>query len=366
MKNLGKIGLWLLGAAVIYVGGRWIIKRSKATYAELERREKENREILRKTGRTEEEVEGEDLDSSEDSEKIDYDINLSKRLFHDCRFLSSLPIDVVDSVEILKEYDQHVVHVNQSFDRRSKRNVLNFLFEIPMSALSRDDRDRKYSDGNTNFMDFKRAICGRWDHEKGAIVEEGFQKTMESIVKNPEHLGLTIVNGNYTYCDGWVEPYAFISYEEKEDEEWISKTNLIKLEKDIIENNPFNPEHFMATDFIYDLNQVYSQQGEERNNLKIDSNNDAFRNIEVIDAFIAIRVSFYVQDKFHMDGINAKSGLKILEEIYDKLEIEGRRSNGRSGAFVYDKFLFYKEDRNDDISVYYEDNGVIKDMALYD
>ena len=72
--NLGKAALVLLA-----VGGGlyWVIKHSKKTYQEIGRREKENREILKKSGFTEEDLDI--LSQKEEGEDcIDEKINLCK------------------------------------------------------------------------------------------------------------------------------------------------------------------------------------------------------------------------------------------------------------------------------------------------
>lgn len=370
MKNQGKAGLWLLGAVVVGTLGYWIFKRSKKTYAELNRRDEEAKEALKKSGLSEDEIligderelndepqGGYSGNASDDTERVDTDINLCGKLFHDSRYMSDdLPIDAVDTIDILanhndqNNYDKSIVHVMQSFARKENRNVLDFIFEVPLSAISKDH----HSSGNVRIGDFSRVLRGRWDHESGAQIDGGFSKTMEDIVRDPENLGINISSGQFVYCPGWVEAYGNIMYEKRsEDGTWKRAYQTIKLDKRFIEDNVFNPDHTTASEFVADLNREYAKSGGTRR-LKFDASTEDYRNCEVLSAFLGIRVSFYIQDKYHMDGINPTSGLKIIEEIYNDLEISDL--NDKS-VFNYDKFLFYETDLEDDVRVYTEGDG---------
>lgn len=332
---------WL---AVVAAGGYAIwktVQNARKEYKELKLREEVNKTLPK------DESEPEVIVESQEESKIDYEINLPKRLFREVRFNLSnidLPVDCVDLDSILSENgaSEHVIHVTQSFDKSSKRNVLNFLFEIPCSALpniKNGEVRRRYSDGNTCVGDFVHAIKGKYNHEKSEMDFRGFSERMENIVSDPENLGIPI-NKSRAFRDCRIEGYLYVTYEQKnEDDEWEAVSGLITLDKSIYTKNPFDSDHESMTDYVYDIKKYYAKEGVE--NVKLESSDpDKFRNIEIQDAIATIRVSFNMQDKRNIDGINHVSGAKILKAIYDELRITGFDR----GEFCYEYFMFYEPD----------------------
>lgn len=332
------------------------IQNARKEYKELELREKENKKLPAGANPDPEDVV---VDTQEEEkEQVDYEINLPKRLFRELWFdLSNtgLPIECVDGDEIFGENhtSEHVVHVFQSFDNRTKRNVLNFLYQLPYSALPNvhdegiGEVKRKFIDGNTCVGDFVRAIKGKYNHEKGEMDFRGFSGKMEEIVKDPENIGLAISNSR-AFKDCRLEGYIFVTYKQKnEDGEWEPISKMIPLEKNIYENNPFNSDHTSMTDYIYDLTEHYAEKDAKPVQLET-SDPENYKDLVVEDGFAAIRVSFNMQDKRNIDGINSNSALKIIKETYESLDVRGYGK----GVFNYEHFLFYDPDSVDSVSVF--------------
>lgn len=350
-----KIGLSVLAVAAGLVGAWWIYSKSKKTYKELERREEENREILKKSGLTDEQVdqlmvEAQEEEKNNGSESLgqDYDLNMCEKLFEAVRFKSvEIPSENVSVDEILDNDTEHVIHVVQRFDKRNSRDVLDFLFEIPTSALI-DSRDggrskRKSSDGNTCVQDFARAIKGIFDHEKGELVDRGYVGEMESIAKDEENLGFKVKGGKF-FVESMIEGYYYVRFEEKDEDtdKWYERSAMIRIDRSMYENNPWNEDHTRVTDYVYDLRQAYSEKDATYVELPVDS--ERVRNVEVVDAIAVVRVTFNIQGGKHLDGINITSGLKILENIWNEFEVHkdhGTRNENEKDLFTYDYFLFY-------------------------
>jgi hypothetical protein len=348
-----KVGLIVLGCAVVLGGVYFIYKHAKKTYREIDRREKENKNILEKSGLTEEDFEKEDENSGSDRESgVDYDINLSKKLYEKMRFDSGIDLDCIDLEKILDEGpSEHVVHVYQRFDNRTRRNILDFLFEIPLSALPEGPmakNKRSYADGNTCVGDFVRTVKGKWDEKKECPVQ-GWVEWMREIVQDPENLGFNIKKGNF-FVDCQLEGYIYLSYErfDEESKEWQEVKSFGKVQRTMFENNPLDSSHTKLTEYVYDVAEVLSK-GEEVVSLPLDS--DEYRNAKICDIICAVRVSFNMQDRWHVDGINVTSASKILNKIYEESEVSGYRD----GIFRYERFLFYDPDAIDCVCVFSEE-----------
>lgn len=350
-----KVGLIVLGCAVVLGGVYFIYKHARKTYREIERRENENKKILEKSGLTEEDFEKEDENSGSDRESgIDYDINLSKKLYERMRFDSDIELDCIDSDKIIKEGpSEHVVHVYQRFDDRTKRNILDFLFQLPLSALPEGPlakNKRSYADGNTCVGDFVRTVKGTWNDEEKCSVQ-GWVEWMREIVQDPENLGFNIKKGDF-FVDSQLEGYIYLSYErfDEESREWEEVRSFGKVHRTMFENNPFDPSHTKLTEFVYDVAEAI-KSGEGEVSLPLDS--DECRNAKICDIICAVRVSFNMQDQWHIDGINVTSAGKILDKIYEKSEVSGYKD----GIFRYERFLFYDPDAIDSVCVFSEERN---------
>lgn len=362
--NTKKIGLGALAVAALGYLGWWIYTRSKKTYKELERREEENAKILSKTGLTEEQVDNISVGISAGDDE-DCVPNMCKELFSAVRFSSEeIPQECVDVDEILNKDTQHVIHVVQRFDKVSSREVLDFLFEIPTSALL-DDRyggrqKRSYKDGNTCVQDFAKAIKGIYDRDREELIDRGYVGEMEKIAKDPENLGLKISGGKF-FIDSRIDGYYYINFEALDEEtgEWYERSGLVRIDKSVYENNPWNEEHTRVTEFVYDLRQAYSVEGAEY--IVIPTDEKVVRNAKVIDAIAVIRTTFNIQGGHNLDGINVTSGLKILEDIYNNFEVHKNHGTGNEtekDMFTYDYFLFYNPRQSGDrLEVFDTENG---------
>lgn len=374
MKKSLKICLGLATLAAAGIAILKIFRDAKKEYKELELREKVNQTLPRTENPGESKVDTED----EEEDQVDYETNLPKRLFREVRYNLSnidLPVDCVDLDYVFegKYPSEHVVHVKQCFDERSNRNVLDFLFEIPISALPNvKDKtvkvERKYTDGSTCVGDFVRAIKGVYDRDLNEVTDRGFAGEMEDIVTNAENLGIQIKNSK-AFRDCRLEGYIFLSYQEKdeEDDEWFDVVRLLPVNKSICENNPYNETHTSATDYIFDL-KSHLREGEDGPVLE-SSDPEKFRNLKVLDGFAAVRVSFNMQDKRNIDGINHASGAKIMKMISENLRIyrgDQYDEDQKGGVFEYTSFMFYDPDSISTVSVFdVNDNGNLVVSELF-
>jgi hypothetical protein len=352
--------LWTIGAIVLATAGAvyYVYRQVKRTMKELDRREEENRTISQNLGLKEEDMNPETEAEVED--QIDYEINLPKRLFRECRFNAAFPIECVDTDYTLgcernengkiQYYSpkENVIHVTQGFDAKRKRNVLNFLFEIPLSSYNKKS---KFTDGDVNIGEIIKVVMGNLikedqdDEESGKYRREGgFVETMKEIVNAPENLGFSITNPD-TFIGCWKRGYFYLSYEERVDGEWVKINKLAPIEKNIWRINPFNREELKTvSDFVGVIRNAYEKDGTKHIEL-IAEDPLRFRNIVIEDAIMTIQVSFYMQDKLNICGINPQSATEILKQILD-LEFEGK------GDFGYRYFSFYNPEEDRAISVY--------------
>lgn len=350
-------GLLLLGAGVAV----WLSKRVKSTCKELENREKENEDALKESGLTEEKPREEVIALDDDGTEVDIEVNLPKALNEMISKDSNYLIEAVDVDEFIfgNKVSEHVVHIMQRYDRGLKRNVVDILFEIPLSALwSGKDagKKRSYYDGNTCVGDFVTTIRGKYNEDLDRV-ENGFEEVIRYLVDNKIILGTTLKKGKKakdTIIYSGVSAYITATYERRdEDGEWETITSMLDItKKKLIKENPFNPEHERATEFVCDMRVALDETDNERGiAMGIENtaeNSENYRNFFVQDAIAAIRITLAVQDRVNLDGINAATLKQIADHIYNKLEIEGM--NG--GVFRYEHFLCYMPDTPGEVVVY--------------
>ena len=372
MKTSKIIGLGL-GVLGVVGGVYWIITKTRKTYGELDRREKENDQILVKSGLTKEEVDQlsseENQEGSETAEKPGGDIrlNLCRKLFEGVLYgKANIPIDCLNVDDCKKT--EKVTHVLQRFDDRLGREVLDFLFEIPTSALPdyRDggERIRRREDGYTSVKDFSKAIKGEYDVEQQKSISKGFSGDMEMIVQNEQFLGFKMKGGNLE-ADSRVDGYIYLKYDKKDENgEWDTYSKFMKIPKEICRQNPWNEKHQRVTDFVFDLKEAMKTEPQETLGKLLTHGGDPeiIRNPRIVDTFAAIRVTFCIQGGQFLDGINITSGCKILEKIYEDLIITGTpgpRYGSGECEFRYDNFLFYDPDEDEVVVFDYsmDDNG---------
>ena len=371
MKTSKIIGLGL-GVLCVVGGVYWIITRTRKTYGELDRREKENDQILMKTGLTREDVDqlaseetNEGSETAEERPGEEIHLNLCKKLFEGVlRGKASIPIECLN-VDDCKRTEK-VTHVLQRFDDKLRREVLDFLFEIPTSALLdyRDggDRVRRREDGFTSVRDFSEKIKGKYDMEQRVVISKGFSGDMEMIVQNEQFLGFKLKGGNLE-ADSRVEGYIYLKYDKRDENgEWDTYSKFIKIPKELCKQNPWNPDHQKVTDFVHDLKEAMKTKPQKVLGKMLTHGGDSerIRNPRIVDTFAAIRVTFCIQGGQFLDGINVTSGCKILENIYEDLAITGNpglRYGGNDCEFRYDNFLFYDPDDSEDVTVFdYEED----------
>lgn len=340
--NLGKAALVLLA-----VGGGlyWVIKHSKKTYQEIGRREKENREILKKSGFTEEDLDI--LSQKEEGEDcIDEKINLCKKLYEQIRFESTMPIDVVDLDGI--NHSEKVIHVCQRFDKKTKRNLLDLCFQVPVSALSGNRGSRNYANGNTCVGDFISTIRGKFNETENKL-EGGWIEWMEDVVRENQNFGNGKIINKGRLVDSRLEGYYYITAEKNfgdvGEDDWQPIGMFFSIPPGIFKNNPYNSDHDKLTDYILDLiSELDNNSNGEGVDLCGVNPGDDVRNVKIVDVICAVRVSFVMQDQWNLDGINATSAIKILETVYNDLEIQG----AGDGIFNYEYFLIYDPDSYSD------------------
>ena len=360
-----KAGIGFLAVVGGLVGVWWIYRHAKKTYRELERREEENREILSKTGMSEEEADKISVssamqnisapqektkitESEKTSEDSDYDINLVKKLFTWARFDSDIPVECMDIDEISSEERENIVHFIQRYDPKKGRNMLDLLFELPTSALP-DVKEggkarRRHADGMTCVGDFMKTLRGKFDEETGILKKSEVILDWEKMVRDEKNVGFKIKSS--IGADVNLEGYFFLEYEEFIDDEWKTCTKMVKILPEFYKNNKLNPNHTRVTDYVCDIKDYYEDK--EVDNLPISSATDNIRNIEILGAMIAIRVTFPMQDTMHIDGINFESAKEILRDIYYKLEVKG----SGDGSFKYEYYLFHNPNFDEVEEVY--------------
>lgn len=355
MKKTEKLGLGVLALAAVVAGGYWLYVRTRKTYKELVRRDEENREILKKSGLTPEQVDQmmvenaeKDLSGQEVEEKEqDFGQDLCKTLFQAARFESTeIPVESFNVDEMYERGSERVIHVQQRFDKRSQRDVLDLLFQIPLTAPLGDKWNRNNND-MPGVKDFKRAIRGEFDHDKGKVIDRGYIDKMEEIVRDEKNLGLKISGGKF-FVESYIEGYYYITFEQQyeDDEEWYERSGMIRIAKTSYENNPWNPEHTKVIDYVRDLHEAKG----DADYIELPFSGDNVRNVKVVDAIAVIRATFNIQGGKNLDGINKTSALEILHDIYNNFEIykdHGTKNEGDKG-FYYDYFVFYNPDPEGD------------------
>ena len=361
MKKSTKTGLVIGGLLCLGAGVLWLTKRVKSTCKELEKREEENREVLEQSGLvddglTKEEVIGVDEDGTE----VDIIVNLPKQLND---MISNDPKYEVEAIDVNKfifgnqGVSEHVVHFLQRYDKGLKRNVLDILFEIPISAQwsgANAAKRRSQEDGYTCVGNFMSTIRGNYNSEKD-IVENGFLELIQYLIDSKTILGKPLKKNKKTIIYSGISGYMHITYKEKSttgEDEWLTTTRMIEVPRELYKNNPFNEEHDGITDFICDLREEM-EKSKDKDGLSLDlskfvKNSREFKDFRILDAISTIRVTLAVQDRLHLDGINDNTLKQVVDSIYNKLEIEGMKG----GIFRYEHFLCYVPDLDGEVKVY--------------
>lgn len=361
MKKTTKTGLVIGGLLCLGAGVLWLAKRVKSTCNELEKREKENHEVLEQSGLSNENLSNEEvIGIDEDGTEVDIIVNLPKQLNDMISSDPNYAIEAVDIQEFIygdRGASEHVVHFLQRYDKGLKRNVLDILFEIPISAQwsgSNAAKRRSQEDGYTCVGNFMSTIRGNYNEEKD-IVENGFLELIQYLIDSKTYLGAPLKKNKKTIIYSGISGYMHITYKERSrnnEDEWITTTRMIEVPRELYKNNPFNAEHTGITDFICDLREEMGKSSDE-NGLSLDllkfvKNSQEFKDFRVLDAISTIRVTLAVQDCIHMDGINSITLKQIVDNIYNKLEIEGMKG----GIFRYEHFLCYVPDLDGEVKVY--------------
>lgn len=349
MKKSKNWGLLIAGLAVLGGGAWFIINRARKTYQELGRREEENREILEKSGLKEEDLDKKAPLPGDPDYGVDTEIYLP-RLIYEEAFQSNLEDDCLDLDRAIggdgHSPSEHVVHIRQRFDTKIKRNVLDFLFEIPLSAIPEDRDSRKFTDGNTCVANFVTAIRGEKNKETGKY-NGGLAKEMERIINDSRYNGINI-DRMRARCivDQRIEAYYFVAYKELDDngEDLISCSAMLPVPKEHYENNIYNSDHTRASDFVGDLASVILEKGPQ----ELEFERKDIVEAQVRDVILTFRVTVKLRDAYHIDGINVKSAIAILEYIADEFNVIG----WGGGSFKYTNFVFYAPDELDTLECY--------------
>lgn len=367
--NKGKNWGLLITGLVILGGGAWyIVNRARKTYQELGRREEENREILKQSGMKEEEVDHAPKPGDPDY-GVDINICLPRIIFEKGYFESDIEqwhFDLdralgysdrdgnkVDSDEDRFPPSEHVVHIRQRFDEKSKRNLLDFIFEIPVSALPYDKEARSYKDGNTCVADFVKALRGNKDKETGKY-SGGFAREMEKVISDPRNVGIPGIRSK-AVVEQRVEGFYFATYKEtfEDGSEPLECSAMLTIPESHYTNNQYNPDHDKVSDFVYDLLQVIKTDGPQ--DLVFDR--EDIIDGKVGDVLLGFRVTVKLRDAYHIDGINANSAISILEKIVDEFQVIG----WNKGLFKYEYFMFYAPNDNDLLECYDTEDIVVID-----
>lgn len=354
MKKTEKLGLGVLALAAVVAGGYWLYVRTKKTYKELVRRDEENREILKKSGLTPEEVDQMMVENAEkelsgqevEEKEQDFGQDLCKTLFRAVRFESDIPVECFDVDHIYERGSERVIHVQQRFDKRSQRDVLDLLFQIPLTAPLGEKWNKNNPD-MPSVRDFKRAIRGEFDHDKGKVIDRGYIDKMEEIARDEKNVGLKITGGKF-FVESYIEGYYYITFEEQYEgsEEWTERSGMVRIAKTSYENNPWNPDHTKVIDYVRDLHE---EKG-DADYIEIPFSGDNIRNVKVMDAVAVIRATFNIQGGKNLDGLNKTSALEILNDIYYNFEIYKDHGSKKEGDkyYYYDYFVFYNPDPEGD------------------
>ena len=355
MKKSEKTSLVIGGLLLLGAGAWWLIKRTKKTYKELENREKQNHEILEQLGITEDENVSDEEAIVVDSEgtEVDIAINLPKQLNDLLCHDENYELDELDVNKFLlnNSPSEHTVHIRQRYDKGEKRNVLDLMFEIPLSALWSGKgayKQRSSEDGFTCVGNFLKTIRGEWDREDNYLKEQ-FQAEIRYLIDNQVMLGTTIKrrNSKKTIIYSGLCGYLYLDYKEKVGGEYKDGSSLCEITKKMFEENVFNQDHSELTEFICDVRERLETA--PATGLQFDmsdyiKNPENFKDVVINDAIAAIRITVPIQDRRHIDGITINTLKQIVDNIYNKLEIEG--SGG--GIFRYKHFVCYVPDTEQD------------------
>lgn len=311
MNNYVKAAIALGAAGCLY----WLYRHTKSSMGKFEAHDEEVRNHLKEQGYTEEQI---------SKGEVTPVPNLPEEAFREIVNESIIDDDslLVDNI-ICKDgkTQENVVHIKQRYDDRLRRDVVEVLFEIPVSALSKETRCK--SDGSTTVLDFIESIRGIYDRETETVVSSGFTGTMEEIVR--KHTGPmdTCVIGSR------VAGYVFGEY----DIDGETRSCMFSVPKAV-----FYPTYERVTDFIKAARLEPGKKAIET---------DSGQTINIIDAIAVVQVMFPVQDLYN-PGINKKSLIEIVKTIYD----EPLGVTGATGTFEYDKFLFYDSSDQSGTSVF--------------
>jgi hypothetical protein len=332
------VGIIVAGVAV----GMWIYKSIKKTENKVAKRaasmDEFNPEVL-----DEELGETEPTPSpsvTTESDVTEEKTNLTQEIFESCVENSIAPEESFKATDFWPTTgSEDRVHIVEREYRGNK--IVDLLFEVPHTALG-DPRDPRTS-RDYNIKDFSRVIKG--EYKEGRQVSEGIVGDLSNEIINglgfsvkQDHSsplfetmieGYYLTNGKIQEKDGSIEPTGWIQRIPKEDYQSSAFREGFNLQK-----------KRKVTEYVYDLQNALSAGKEVR----MTETDDGVFDVKVIDSFAAIRVSFWVQDGPGQIGVNAKSGLALIDWIYKNLVINVDVPGRTTKEWRYNKFLFHVPD----------------------
>ena len=239
----------------------------------------------------------------------------------------------IDSDNIYGDIDkdepsrEDVVHVRQVYDTFTRRERLDFLFEIPKKAYC----GKRFSNGDLGVGLFKTKIEGVRDKDASEDSPRygGFVESMRKLVEigyaGPKK------DANSEEPETWLEGYYFVTYGNDE-------TAMVRIDKEYREGKPLD-EHLEEIHERLKRNERIKKTITLRRN-RGGGKRHAARPVEceVEDAIFVVRVSFYIDDKdCPMIGITKKAGISVIRWIIKEAEVRGRGNN----KYKYNYVLFY-------------------------
>lgn len=365
-KKAGKfclVGLCVIAAGVgIYKLVKWAYNDVKAGKKQLDDASKNMDDVMSASGITDKVIDEQINEAEKGNDNRDLnemDINFPKKTFTELFFDNDSDGYREESLHFRRarrEKSERVVHVQQRFDRKVKRWVLDFIFEIPIgSEVNSGGQKAKYHDRPYSYRTFIDSIKGykEKDPETGAevYIEGDVLKDIKAIAK--ENQGeFAIKNGKlFLGCD--ILARHFVRYDkyyqsDEIDPETGKKQKLFPCSGyfDVTKRELADNNYTSEISYVTDLKYRYKKDGASKKEVAeglseiYDFEEKGMYNVEVIDTTINIRITFALQRDGHIDGLSVKGATEICKYILDEMYIEADLPEVNND-FTYQYIMFH-------------------------
>ena len=340
-----KTILKIIGGCAVILGGILFVKAVRKSYKELVAREKANNKLLEEAGLTPDDMEpvketitNEGGPGEELPEK-----SFMKQLYEGVRFDSDLDLDCINHDLIYSDHkergvSERVVHLRQTFNKKTKREELEFLFEIPFSAYG---LGRSFSSTAPNIPDFLNSLLGEKKSKK--VMNQATGEEFD-VVKRAGGFASEMKNTFIVTPDPFtqLEGYYFLTFDRKDREPDDPRYSaMIKITKDFYQDYAAEGNNGLSS-YIAD---VRKEMIDKDGPYELECESPQIQNAHIEDIILVQKISFPIATEQHPDGVTVKTVIKCMEKILDELKIVGTKG----GRFSYSYFLMYDPDDDQDL-----------------